>query len=52
MEGAIALEALLRRFPALRLGAPAESLPWRVSLVMHGLARLPVRLHDNGVAWT
>lgn len=37
-----ALAALLRRFPALRLAAPAEDLPWRPVLVT-GVAELPVR---------
>ncbi|MFF5207119.1 cytochrome P450 [Streptosporangium sp. NPDC000396] len=44
LEGAIAIGSLLARFPRLRLAAPAESLDWRLSLVMHGLAALPVRL--------
>ncbi len=44
LEGSIAIGALLNRFPALRLAVPVEELSWRVSMVMHGLARLPVRL--------
>jgi cytochrome P450 len=44
LEGAVAIGALIRRFPDLRLGVPVETLTWRVSLVMHGLAALPVRL--------
>jgi cytochrome P450 len=43
LEGAVALGTLIRRFPELRLGVPAEALTWRVSL-MHGLVGLPVRL--------
>jgi cytochrome P450 len=44
LEGAIAIGSLIHRFPQLRLAAPVESLSWRPSLVMHGLAALPVRL--------
>jgi cytochrome P450 len=44
MEGAIAIGSLLARYPDLRLAVPAEALDWRASLVMHGLAALPVRL--------
>src|SRR6266498_4039212 len=44
LEGSIAIGALLNRFPALRLAVPVEELSWRVSMVMHGLAPLPVRL--------
>jgi cytochrome P450 len=44
MEGAIALRSLLVRFPGLRLGIADAALDWRVSLVMHGLVALPVRL--------
>ncbi|MER7865433.1 cytochrome P450 [Amycolatopsis japonica] len=44
LEGGIALSALLTRFPELRAAVPAESLRWRVSMVMHGLEALPVRL--------
>lgn len=44
LEGGIAISSLLARFPRLSLAVPAESLSWRVSLVMHGLAALPVRL--------
>jgi cytochrome P450 len=44
LEGAIAIRSLLARFPRLRLAVPAEALRWRLSLVMHGLAELPVRL--------
>jgi cytochrome P450 len=42
LETAIALTTLLRRFPRLRLAAPAESLPWRRALFFRGLAALPV----------
>jgi cytochrome P450 len=44
LEGAIALRSLLAQYPRLRLAVPVSELSWRVSLVMHGLVRLPVRL--------
>jgi cytochrome P450 len=44
LEGGIAIKSLLNRYPNLRLDAPTESLNWRVSLIMHGLTELPVRL--------
>lgn len=44
LEGGIAIRSLLARYPGLRLDVPPESLNWRVSLIMHGLAELPVRL--------
>jgi cytochrome P450 PksS len=44
LEGQIALEALLRRAPELRLAAPAESLRWRRGLFLRGLEKLPVAL--------
>ena len=42
MEGRIALTALFRRWPNLRLAGPAESLRWRSLLPLRGLAELPV----------
>ena len=44
LDATIAIRALLRRYPHLRLAAPAESLAWRASVVMHGLTALPVRM--------
>jgi cytochrome P450 len=44
LEGRIALGSLLARFPDLRLAVPAEELVWRPSVLMHGLAALPVAL--------
>ncbi|MEU2282497.1 cytochrome P450 [Streptomyces sp. NPDC013178] len=43
-EARIALERLLARFPALRLGEGAGELSWYPSLLIHGLVTLPVRL--------
>ena len=42
MEGQIAISALLRRFPNLRLAAPPDSLRWRRGLFLRGLAKLPL----------
>jgi cytochrome P450 len=42
LEGEIALETLLRRMPALRLGVAPEALTWRPSFVLRGLTKLPV----------
>ena len=42
LEGAIALTSLFRRFPRLRLAAPAQTLPWRRALFFRGLEELPV----------
>ncbi|MER8156531.1 cytochrome P450 [Streptomyces sp. NPDC094472] len=42
MELEIALDALLRRFPGLRLDVPREELRWRPSIRARGLISLPV----------
>jgi cytochrome P450 PksS len=42
LEGQIAICALLRRLPNLRLAVPAESLQWRRGAFLRGLERLPV----------
>lgn len=44
LEGAIAIGSLVTRYPSLSLAVPPESLRWRVSMVMHGLEALPIRL--------
>ncbi len=44
LEGGIAIRSLLARYPDVRLDVPPETLDWRVSLIMHGLTELPVRL--------
>ncbi|GAA4213090.1 cytochrome P450 [Actinocatenispora rupis] len=38
----IALPALLRRFPGLRLAVPAEDVPMRTEMAVYGVHRLPV----------
>jgi cytochrome P450 PksS len=48
LEGQIAIQALLRRAPGLRLAVPAESLRWRRGLVLRGLEALPVSLTQRG----
>ncbi|KYF68787.1 cytochrome hydroxylase [Sorangium cellulosum] len=42
LEGEIAFETLFRRFPGLRLAAPAEGLRWTGSAGMRGFRELPV----------
>ncbi len=42
LEGEIAIAALLRRAPGLRLAVPPERLRWRRGLVLRGLESLPV----------
>ncbi|REK91328.1 cytochrome P450 [Streptomyces inhibens] len=45
VEGRIAFEVLLTRFPDMRLAAEREDAPeWRRTRLMRGLARLPVTL--------
>ena len=43
MEGQIAFTTLLRRLPNLRLKTPSNSLRWRPSIFLRGLAALPVK---------
>jgi len=42
LEARIALQTLFRRWPAMRLSQPAESLRWRPALPLRGLEALPV----------
>jgi len=44
LEGQIALQTLVNRFPNLRLKKPAESLKWRTGMLMRGPRQLPVAL--------
>ena len=44
MEGQIAMNALLRRFPGARLAMAPEALRWRRGLFLRGLERLPLVL--------
>ncbi len=42
VEMTVALPALLRRFPTLRLDVPAEEVPLRTNMNVYGVHRLPV----------
>ncbi|WP_276599397.1 cytochrome P450 [Nannocystis sp. SCPEA4] len=42
VEMQVSLAALLRRLPQLRLGVPAEALPWRPGMLLRSLESLPV----------
>jgi cytochrome P450 len=42
LEAQIAISTLLERMPKMRLKGPPESLRWRRSLILRGLAALPV----------
>jgi cytochrome P450 PksS len=44
LEGQIAINTLLRRFPELRLGVAPASLLWRRGLLLRGLESLPITL--------
>jgi cytochrome P450 PksS len=44
LEGQIAIQTLVNRFPDLRLSKPAESLKWRTGVLMRGPKQLPVKL--------
>lgn len=44
MEGRLAINALLQRFPEIRLGVPRDKLRWRKSVHVHSLRELPLRL--------
>jgi cytochrome P450 len=44
IEGQIALNSLLARFPNIRLAAPRESLQWRSGSLIRGVVALPVDL--------
>jgi cytochrome P450 PksS len=42
LEGRIAIEGLIHRFPNLRLATPVERLRWRPGVSLRGLVALPV----------
>ena len=44
LEGRLAIEALLRRHPNLRLAVTPANVRWRPGIFAHGLAELPVSL--------
>ncbi len=43
MEGAIALNALIAKFPEMRLAIPRDTVKWRPNSLLRGLAALPIR---------
>ncbi|MGH3782450.1 MAG: cytochrome P450 [Pseudonocardiaceae bacterium] len=47
MEGKIVLRELLDRFPRWEPTESLEGLPWRYSLQLRGLQRLPMRLYEQ-----
>jgi cytochrome P450 len=44
LEGQIALDTLLRRFPEMALAVSPEALRWRPGFLLHGMQELPVKL--------
>jgi cytochrome P450 PksS len=44
MEGAIALNALVQKFPDMRLAVPRDKVKWRPNSLLRGLAELPIKL--------
>jgi cytochrome P450 PksS len=44
LEGQIAIGALVRRFPDMKLAVPADQVEWRNVMAVRGLKALPVRL--------
>jgi cytochrome P450 len=43
LEGTIALNALVARFPDLRLNTSVDTLEWNSSILIHGMKALPVK---------
>ncbi|MET0404803.1 MAG: cytochrome P450 [Cystobacter sp.] len=44
LEGKIALQALVQRFPRMKLALPEQRLEWRGTVGLRGLKQLPVQL--------
>jgi cytochrome P450 PksS len=44
LEGKIAINALVQRYPNLKLTIPREQVPWRTAVAVRGVKALPVRL--------
>ncbi len=44
LEGTIAINALVQRFPQLDLAVPVEALEWNPSLLLHGMTAMPVQV--------
>lgn len=47
LEGRVAIAALVRRLPGLRLARSRKPLRWRPGLVLRGLERLPVERQES-----
>lgn len=45
IEGRIAIQQLVLRFPGMRLAVPPERLRWRNTVAVRGLESLPIDLH-------
>jgi cytochrome P450 len=50
LETRVALNALLARFPDLRLAVPRDTICWRQSSGLRGVVALPVVLSESGAA--
>ena len=48
LEGRIAIQALVHRFPDMRLAAPVDTLRWTKNVTMRGLKELPLHLLGTG----
>lgn len=48
LEGRIAIQTLVQRFPHMQLAIPFEEVKWRKSTMLHGLRFLPLRLQERG----
>lgn len=44
LEGRIAINALVQRYPNLQLTIPRDQVPWRTAVAVRGVKALPVRL--------
>ncbi len=45
LEGKIAIQALVQRFPNLKLTIPAGQVPWRTAIAVRGVKALPVQMN-------
>jgi len=44
LEGKIAINGLVQRYPNLKLTIPREQVPWRTAVAVRGVKALPARL--------
>lgn len=47
LEGEIAVNTLLRRFPHLQLQEGVEELEWRPGMIVRGVKEIPLALHED-----